>query len=48
MKSQWDRFGTGFESFSSWISEKEKQLDVIKSSNLSLEEQIKALKVKYG
>ncbi|MEQ2161686.1 hypothetical protein GOODEAATRI_012073, partial [Goodea atripinnis] len=44
MKNQWDRFGTGFESFSSWISEKEKQLDVIKSSNLPLEEQIKALK----
>ncbi|XP_037550764.1 nesprin-1 [Nematolebias whitei] len=44
MKSQWDRFGAGFEAFSSWISEKEKEVDVIKSSSLPLEEQLKGVK----
>lgn len=45
MKDQWDRFGAGFEAFSLWISEKEKQLDAMKSSILPLEEQIGTLKV---
>lgn len=46
MKTQWDRFGAGFETFSLWISEKEKQLDVLKSSTLPLEQQISTVKVK--
>lgn len=45
MKDQWDRFGAGFEAFSLWISDKEKQLDVMKSSTLPLEEQIGTVKV---
>lgn len=45
MKDQWDQFGAGFETFSLWISEKEKQLDAMKSSTLPLEEQIDTVKV---
>lgn len=45
MKAQWDQFGAGFETFSLWITDKEKQLEALKSSALPLEEQIKALKV---
>lgn len=45
MKDQWDQFGAGFEAFSLWISEKEKQLDAMKSSTLPLEEQIDTVKV---
>lgn len=46
MKSQWERFGSGFETFSLWISEKEKQLDLQKSSMLTLDEQMSTVKVK--
>lgn len=46
MKSQWDKFGAEFEAFSVWISEKEKQLDALKSSSLPLEKQINTIKVK--
>uniref|UniRef100_A0A8C7CRJ2 Spectrin repeat containing, nuclear envelope 1b n=1 Tax=Oncorhynchus kisutch TaxID=8019 RepID=A0A8C7CRJ2_ONCKI len=45
MKTQWDRFGTEFEAFSSWISEKEKELDVLKSSTAPLGQQINTVKV---
>lgn len=48
MTSQWDKFGAGFESFSLWISDKEKQLDALKSSTLPLEQQINTVKVQYG
>lgn len=47
MKDQWHRFGAGFEAFSLWISEKEKQLDAMKCSALALEEQIKNIRVQY-
>ena len=47
MKDQWDQFGGGFETFSLWISEKEKELDVMKSSALPLEVQIQRVKVEY-
>lgn len=47
MKTQWDQFGAGFETFSLWISDKEKQLDVLKSSTLPLEQQINTVKVQY-
>lgn len=47
MKAQWDHFGSGFETFSLWISEKEKQLDGLKSSVLPLEQQINTVKVKH-
>lgn len=45
MKIQWDRFGTEFEAFSVWISDKEKQLDALKNSTLNLEQQIATVKV---
>lgn len=45
MKTQWDQFGARFETFSLWISEKEKQLDELKSSTLPLEQQINTVKV---
>lgn len=45
MKTRWDQFGAAFESFSLWISEKEKQLDALKSSALPLEQQINTVKV---
>lgn len=45
MKTRWDQFGAAFESFSLWISEKEKQLDALKSSTLPLEQQINTVKV---
>ncbi|XP_041828569.1 nesprin-1-like [Melanotaenia boesemani] len=44
MKDQWDLFGAGFEAFSLWISEKEKELDETKSCTLPLEEQIQKVK----
>ncbi|KAK6304736.1 hypothetical protein J4Q44_G00253220 [Coregonus suidteri] len=44
MKNQWDRLGTEFEAFSSWISEKEKELDALKSSAAPLEQQINTVK----
>ncbi|KAG7263980.1 hypothetical protein CRUP_026781 [Coryphaenoides rupestris] len=45
MRAQWDQFGRGFEAFSAWISDKEKQLDPLKSSSAPLEEQIATVKV---
>lgn len=45
IKDHWDNFGSAFETFSLWLSDKEKQLDVVKSSNLSLEQQINTVKV---
>lgn len=45
MKVQWEQFGAGYEAFSVWISSKEKQLDVVKSPTLPLEEQINTVKV---
>jgi len=47
MRAQWDQFGVGFESFSLWISDKEKQLEVLTSSPLPLEQQIVTVKVLY-
>ncbi len=47
MKTQWDRFGAEFETFSLWISDKEKQMDALKSSTLPLEQQIHTVKVTY-
>ncbi|KAF1374585.1 hypothetical protein PFLUV_G00230620 [Perca fluviatilis] len=44
MKTQWDQFGARFETFSLWISDKEKQLDVLKSSTLPLVQQINTVK----
>uniref|UniRef100_A0A8C7ULC6 Spectrin repeat containing, nuclear envelope 1b n=1 Tax=Oncorhynchus mykiss TaxID=8022 RepID=A0A8C7ULC6_ONCMY len=45
MKNQWTRFGTEFEAFSSWISEKEKEMDALKSSAAPLGQQINTVKV---
>lgn len=45
MKNQWDQFGIAYETFSVWISDKEKQLEVLKSSALPLEQQISTVKV---
>lgn len=47
MKNQWDQFGSQYEKFSVWISDKEKQLEVLKSSALPLEQQIITVKVQY-
>lgn len=47
MKNQWDQFGSQYETFSVWISEKEKQLEVLKSSALPLEQLIVTVKVQY-
>lgn len=47
METQWDHFGVAFETFSLWISDKEKQLDVLKSSALPLEQQINTVKVQH-
>ncbi|XP_034001986.1 nesprin-1-like, partial [Trematomus bernacchii] len=44
MKTLWMKFSQDFEAFSLWISEKEKQLEVLKSSSLPLEEQISTVK----
>lgn len=46
IKMKWDSFGSEFDAFSSWISEKEKELDSIKSSNEPLEQQIRTAKVR--
>lgn len=45
IKIQWDSFGCEFDAFSTWISEKEKELDSLKSSNEPLEQQISTAKV---
>ena len=45
MRVQWEQFGRGFEAFSVWISDKEKQLDPLKSSSAPLEQQISTVKV---
>lgn len=45
IKLQWESFGSEFEAFSSWISEKEKELDSLKSSSEPLEQQISTAKV---
>lgn len=45
MKNQWDQFGAAYETFSSWISDKEKQLEALKSAALPLERQINTVKV---
>ena len=45
MKAQWYRFGSEFEAFSSWISEKEKELEALKTSTAPLEQQINIVKV---
>lgn len=47
MKNQWDQFGAAYETFSSWISDKEKQLEALKSSALPLERQINTVKVRH-
>ncbi|KAJ0062855.1 hypothetical protein NL108_008143 [Boleophthalmus pectinirostris] len=44
MKHQWEQFIAGFEGFSVWISAKEKQLEVHKTSPVPLDEQIKTVK----
>ena len=48
MQVQWEQFGRGFEAFSVWISEKEKQLDPLKSSSAPLEKQISTVKVNWA
>lgn len=45
IKIQWDSFGSEFDKFSSWISEKEKELDSVKSSSEPLEQQMTTAKV---
>lgn len=45
IKDHWDHFAGAFETFSLWISDKEKQLDGVKSSTLPLEQQIATVKV---
>lgn len=45
IKDHWDNFAGAFETFSLWISDKEKQLDGLKSSTLPLEQQINTVKV---
>ncbi|XP_056332375.1 LOW QUALITY PROTEIN: nesprin-1 [Danio aesculapii] len=44
MKSQWDLFGSEFEAFSSWIMEREREMDALKSSSLPLDQQICTVK----
>lgn len=48
VKMKWDSFGSEFDAFSSWISEKEKELDSLKNSNEPLEHQISTAKVRLG
>lgn len=45
IKIQWDSFGSEFNAFSTWISEKEKELDSLKISNETLDQQISTAKV---
>lgn len=45
IKIQWDSFGSEFDAFSTWISEKEKELDSLKISNETLDWQISTAKV---
>lgn len=45
MKAQWDSFGSEFEAFSMWITERERELDVLKSTSGPLEQQILTVKV---
>lgn len=45
IKIQWDSFGSEFDAFSTWISEKEKELDSLKISNEPLEQQISTAQV---
>lgn len=45
LKEQWNSFWCKFESLSTWISEREKDLDTVKSSNAPLEQQINTVKV---
>ncbi|XP_077587652.1 nesprin-1 [Stigmatopora nigra] len=44
MKSKWDDFRDRFQAFSSWLSNKEEQVDAMKASALTLEQQMAALK----
>uniref|UniRef100_A0A672NAB1 Nesprin-1-like n=1 Tax=Sinocyclocheilus grahami TaxID=75366 RepID=A0A672NAB1_SINGR len=40
MKDQWDSFGSEFEAFSTWITEREREMDALKSSSTPLDQQI--------
>ncbi|KAG1946578.1 nesprin-1 [Pimephales promelas] len=44
MKDQWDSFGSEFEAFSTWITEREREMDSLKSSNAPLDQQICTIK----
>ncbi|RXN33841.1 nesprin-1 isoform X3 [Labeo rohita] len=44
MKDQWDSFGSEFEAFSTWITERERQMDALKSSSAPLDQQICTVK----
>ncbi|XP_045150497.1 nesprin-1-like [Echinops telfairi] len=45
VKSQWDHFGSHFETLSAWITEKEKELNALESSPSALDVQIGQIKV---
>ncbi|XP_029943278.1 nesprin-1-like [Salarias fasciatus] len=44
MRDRWDRFGAAFQDFSSWISDKEKQLEAVRASGSPLQDQISTVK----
>lgn len=45
VKSQWDHFDNNFETLSTWITEKEKELNALESSPSALDMQINQIKV---
>ncbi|XP_062833321.1 nesprin-1 isoform X16 [Anolis carolinensis] len=45
VKNKWNHFGKSFEALSTWITEKEKELDALEASSSSLELQINQIKV---
>lgn len=45
VKIKWDHFGNNFESLSTWISEKESELNALEPSASALDVQISRIKV---
>uniref|UniRef100_A0A8C2JGH1 Calponin-homology (CH) domain-containing protein n=1 Tax=Cyprinus carpio TaxID=7962 RepID=A0A8C2JGH1_CYPCA len=44
MKDQWDTFRSEFEAFSTWITEREREMDALKTSSTPLDQQICTVK----
>lgn len=45
MKNKWDHFGKNFEALSTWIAEKEKELETLETPSSPLDTQISQIKV---